>query len=97
MKISLMNTENLIKKLNKEQRAAVMNTEGPNNCRCWIRQNKSPYNKANSYFNRKWWPNQILCVTFTNKAAKEMQNRVMHYFAGGSNSVPWLAHSTHKC
>ena len=26
--------------------------------------------------------NQILCVTFTNKAAKEMQNRVMQYIKG---------------
>jgi len=29
-------------------------------------------------------------VTFTNKAAKEMQNRVMQYLKGSSNAVPWL-------
>ena len=36
------------------------------------------------------WPTQILCVTFTNKAAKEMQNRVMRYIKGSANAVPWL-------
>ena len=39
---------------------------------------------------KKAWANQILCVTFTNKAAKEMQNRVMQYIKGSSNAVPWL-------
>ena len=39
---------------------------------------------------KKAWPNQILCVTFTNKAAKEMNNRVLQYLKGSSNAVPWL-------
>ena len=29
-------------------------------------------------------------MTFTNKAAKEMQNRVMSYIKNNSNAVPWL-------
>ena len=39
---------------------------------------------------KRAWPNQILCVTFTNKAAKEMQNRVMQHIKGNSNAIPWL-------
>ena len=30
-----------------------------------------------------------MCVTFTNKAAKEMQNRVMQHIKG-TNAIPWL-------
>ena len=35
-------------------------------------------------------------MTFTNKAAKEMQNRVMQHVKGSSNAIPWLGtfHST---
>ena len=39
---------------------------------------------------KKAWPNQILCVTFTNKAAKEMQNRVLNFIKGENSAVPWL-------
>ena len=87
------NIENLIKKLNKEQRAAVMNTEGPNLIVAGAGSGKTRVltTRLIHILNQKMaWPNQILCVTFTNKAAKEMQNRVMQYFTGGSNSVPWL-------
>ena len=29
-------------------------------------------------------------MTFTNKAAKEMQNRVMQHIRGSSNAIPWF-------
>ena len=54
------------------------------NC-CWSRIWKTRVltTRLNSYHkSKKAWPNQILCVTFTNKAAKEMQNRVMQYVKG---------------
>ena len=87
------NIEKLIEKLNKEQKEAVLSTEGPNLIVAGAGSGKTKVlttRLINILNQRKAWPNQILCVTFTNKAAKEMQNRVMQYISGSSNAVPWL-------
>jgi len=93
------NIDNLIENLNKEQKKAVLNTEGPNLIVAGAGSGKTRVlttRLIHIIHEKKAWPNQILCVTFTNKAAKEMQNRVMQYVKGTSNAVPWLGtfHST---
>ncbi len=87
------NINKLLENLNKEQKEAVLSTEGPNLIVAGAGSGKTRVlttRLAHIINEKKAWPSQILCVTFTNKAAKEMQNRVMSYVGGTSNSVPWL-------
>ena len=85
--------DKLIEALNKEQKEAVLNTEGPNLIVAGAGSGKTRVLTTRLIHiinQKKAWPNQILCVTFTNKAAKEMQSRVMTHLKGNSNAVPWL-------
>ena len=86
-------TFKLLEKLNKEQKEAVLNTEGPNLIVAGAGSGKTRVLTTKLAYiisKRKAWPNQILCVTFTNKAAREMQNRVLNFIKGQSSAVPWL-------
>ncbi len=85
--------DKLIENLNKEQKEAVLNIEGPNLIVAGAGSGKTRVLTTRLIHiinQKKAWPSQILCVTFTNKAAKEMQNRVMTHIRGNSNAVPWL-------
>ena len=85
--------DKLIENLNKEQKDAVLSTEGPNLIVAGAGSGKTRVLTTRLIHiinQKKAFPNQILCVTFTNKAAKEMQNRVMQNMKGGSNAIPWL-------
>ena len=87
------NIDKLIENLNNEQKDAVFSTEGPNLIVAGAGSGKTRVLTTRLIHiinKKKAWPNQILCVTFTNKAAKEMQSRVMQYLKGTSNAIPWL-------
>jgi len=89
-----MSSENkLLDNLNTEQKKAVLDTDGPNLIVAGAGSGKTRVLTTKLAYiisKRKAWPNQILCVTFTNKAAKEMQNRVLQFIKGESSAVPWL-------
>ena len=81
--------DKLIENLNKEQKEAVLNTEGPNLIVAGAGSGKTRVLTTRLIHiinQKKAWPSQILCVTFTNKAAKEMQSRVMTHIKGNSNA-----------
>ena len=83
----------LLDNLNAEQKKAVLDTEGPNLIVAGAGSGKTKVLTTKLAYiisEKKAWPNQILCVTFTNKAAKEMQNRVLGFIKGESSAVPWL-------
>ena len=87
------NIDKLIGNLNKEQKDAVLSTEGPNLIVAGAGSGKTRVLTTRLIHiinEKKAFANQILCVTFTNKAAKEMQSRVMQYIKGSSNAIPWL-------
>ena len=74
----MLNSE-YIKNLNKAQKEAVMHLDGPLLIVAGAGSGKTKVlttRIANIIREKKAYPNQILAVTFTNKAAKEMQLRV---------------------
>ena len=84
---------NYLKNLNENQRKSVINLDGP----CLIvagagsgKTRVLTTRVAHIIKERKAWPNQILCVTFTNKAAREMQIRVSKLLYKQATAIPWL-------
>jgi len=85
--------KDFLKELNQEQRSAVLNTEGPTLVVAGAGSGKTKVltsRLAHIVKEKKAWPNQILCVTFTNKAAKEMRDRVLKNLDGKLSSLSWL-------
>ncbi len=85
--------KDFLQKLNDEQKSAVLNTEGPSLVVAGAGSGKTKVLTSRLAYileQKRAWPNQILCVTFTNKAAKEMRERVIKIIGGKTNSLPWL-------
>ena len=71
--------QNYLSNLNNNQKEAVTNPDGPCLIVAGAGSGKTKVLTSRVIHiikEKKAWPNQILCVTFTNKAAKEMQNRI---------------------
>ena len=88
----MVNSEYL-KNLNKAQKEAVMHHKGPLLIVAGAGSGKTKVltaRIANIIKEKKAFPNQILAVTFTNKAAKEMQNRVGQILGSEAVGLSWL-------
>ena len=85
--------QNYLVHLNKNQKEAIIDLEGPCLIVAGAGSGKTKVLTSRVVHiikEKKAWPNQILCVTFTNKAAREMQNRVVSLLNQKTKSLPWL-------
>jgi DNA helicase II / ATP-dependent DNA helicase PcrA len=88
----MINTDYLIN-LNKAQKEAVLHLDGPLLIVAGAGSGKTKVltsRIAHIIKKKKAFPNQILSVTFTNKAAKEMQNRVCKILGSSTTGLSWL-------
>ena len=85
--------KNYLSKLNNNQKEAIINPDGPCLIVAGAGSGKTKVlttRVVHIIKEKKAWPNQILCVTFTNKAAREMQNRISVFLNEKISSLPWL-------
>ncbi len=88
-----MINKDYLKNLNDAQKEAVLHSDGPLLIVAGAGSGKTKVltsRIANIIKEKKAFPNQILAVTFTNKAAKEMQNRVSNILGSTAIGLSWL-------
>ncbi len=88
----MINSE-FIKSLNTAQKEAVTHLDGPLLIVAGAGSGKTKVLTSrivNLIKEKKAFPNQILAVTFTNKAAKEMQDRVSKLLKNEATGLSWL-------
>ncbi len=88
-----MLNSDFLKNLNKNQKEAVMHLDGPLLIVAGAGSGKTKVlttRIANIINSKRAFPNQILAVTFTNKAAKEMQTRVSKILGSTAVGLSWL-------
>ena len=86
-------TNDYLDDLNPEQREAVLHTDGPVLVLAGAGTGKTRVLTSRIAYilqNRMAFPSQILSVTFTNKAAREMKSRVGDYIGHGIEGLPWM-------
>ena len=82
-----------LKNLNKAQKEAATHLDGPLLIVAGAGSGKTKVlttRIANIIKEKKAFPNQILAVTFTNKAAKEMETRVSQILGSTAVGLSWL-------
>ncbi len=88
-----MINKDYLENLNEPQKEAVLHLDGPLLIVAGAGSGKTKVltsRIANIIKEKKAFPNQILAVTFTNKAAKEMQYRVSNILGSAATGLSWL-------
>jgi len=85
--------QNYLLNLNNQQKEAVTHSDGPLLILAGAGSGKTKVlttRVVHLIETKKCWATQILCVTFTNKAANEMRERILKLLSAQSSSIPWL-------